>query len=265
MADLNKAASRMPTVIRSPARPARIPSASARARPAAVRPGRRSAARWADPSARSSARPMGAVAGGLAGKGAAEAVNPTVEDEYWRDNYTTRPYATAGTATTSTVRRTSTAGSRQAAIAAASSTTSSPSCGASWESKGKANANLRMGQAPRAPCATHGIASSAPCRATSTRTGASSLHRAGLRARPPFLARAPPSGGGFVITVPAMRAVAVVPGRAHSLDRSRRRPEPPRDERRRAGARARGRASAAPTSRSTKGLYGEAPARQPRS
>lgn len=29
----------------------------------------------------------GAVAGGLAGKGAAEAVNPTVEDAYWRENY----------------------------------------------------------------------------------------------------------------------------------------------------------------------------------
>ena len=37
------------------------------------------------------------MAGGLAGKGAAEAVNPTVEDAYWRDNYKTRHYATAGT------------------------------------------------------------------------------------------------------------------------------------------------------------------------
>lgn len=36
---------------------------------------------------------IGAVAGGLAGKGAAEAVNPTVEDAYWRDNYRSRPYA----------------------------------------------------------------------------------------------------------------------------------------------------------------------------
>src|SRR5215204_5808088 len=35
---------------------------------------------------------VGAVAGGLAGKGAAEAVNPTAEDEYWRTNYTSRPY-----------------------------------------------------------------------------------------------------------------------------------------------------------------------------
>lgn len=34
----------------------------------------------------------GAVVGGLAGKGVAEAVNPTVEDEYWRENYKTRPY-----------------------------------------------------------------------------------------------------------------------------------------------------------------------------
>lgn len=35
----------------------------------------------------------GAVAGGLAGKGAAEAVNPTVEDAYWRENYTNQPWA----------------------------------------------------------------------------------------------------------------------------------------------------------------------------
>lgn len=40
---------------------------------------------------------VGAVAGGLAGKGAAEAVNPTVEDDYWRKNYSTRPYASGGT------------------------------------------------------------------------------------------------------------------------------------------------------------------------
>ena len=34
----------------------------------------------------------GAVAGGLAGKGVAEKIDPTVEDGYWKDNYTTRPY-----------------------------------------------------------------------------------------------------------------------------------------------------------------------------
>jgi hypothetical protein len=39
----------------------------------------------------------GAVAGGLAGKGIAEAVNPTAEDEYWRENYTSRPYVAQGT------------------------------------------------------------------------------------------------------------------------------------------------------------------------
>lgn len=38
---------------------------------------------------------IGAVAGGLAGKGAAEKINPTVEDQYWRDNYGSRPYAKA--------------------------------------------------------------------------------------------------------------------------------------------------------------------------
>jgi uncharacterized protein (TIGR02271 family) len=35
---------------------------------------------------------IGAVAGGLAGKGAAEKVNPTVEEEYWRNNYSSRSY-----------------------------------------------------------------------------------------------------------------------------------------------------------------------------
>ena len=39
---------------------------------------------------------VGGVAGGLAGKGAAEAVNPTLEDAYWRENYATRPYVTPG-------------------------------------------------------------------------------------------------------------------------------------------------------------------------
>ena len=34
----------------------------------------------------------GAIAGGLAGKEAAEAVNPTVEDAYWRDNYSSQPW-----------------------------------------------------------------------------------------------------------------------------------------------------------------------------
>ena len=38
---------------------------------------------------------VGAVAGGLAGKGVAEAIDPTVEDAYWRENYSTRPYAQA--------------------------------------------------------------------------------------------------------------------------------------------------------------------------
>lgn len=36
---------------------------------------------------------IGAVAGGLMGKGAAEAIDPTVEDEYWQKNYASRPYA----------------------------------------------------------------------------------------------------------------------------------------------------------------------------
>ncbi len=35
---------------------------------------------------------IGAVAGGLAGKGVAELIDPTAEDAYWKDNYSSRPY-----------------------------------------------------------------------------------------------------------------------------------------------------------------------------
>jgi hypothetical protein len=38
----------------------------------------------------------GAVVGGLAGKGIAELVDPSAEDAYWRDTYSTRPYVTPG-------------------------------------------------------------------------------------------------------------------------------------------------------------------------
>lgn len=36
---------------------------------------------------------VGAVGGGLAGKSVAEKIDPTVENEYWRNNYASRPYA----------------------------------------------------------------------------------------------------------------------------------------------------------------------------
>jgi hypothetical protein len=35
---------------------------------------------------------IGGVAGGLAGKGIAEQIDPTVEDHYWRNEYTSRDY-----------------------------------------------------------------------------------------------------------------------------------------------------------------------------
>jgi len=38
----------------------------------------------------------GAVVGGLVGKGVGEKINPTEEERYWRENYSTRPYVTAG-------------------------------------------------------------------------------------------------------------------------------------------------------------------------
>ena len=39
---------------------------------------------------------IGAVAGGLAGKGIAELIDPTVEDRYWKDSYSSRPYVPSG-------------------------------------------------------------------------------------------------------------------------------------------------------------------------
>jgi hypothetical protein len=36
------------------------------------------------------------VVGGLAGKGVAEPIDPTAEEAYWRDNYSSRPYVTRG-------------------------------------------------------------------------------------------------------------------------------------------------------------------------
>lgn len=39
---------------------------------------------------------IGAVAGGLAGKGIAEMIDPTVEEAYWRETYSSRPYVTQG-------------------------------------------------------------------------------------------------------------------------------------------------------------------------
>jgi len=38
---------------------------------------------------------VGAIAGGLAGKGVAEVIDPTQEDAYWRENYSSRPYVSA--------------------------------------------------------------------------------------------------------------------------------------------------------------------------
>ena len=39
---------------------------------------------------------IGAIVGGLAGKGMAELVDPTFEENYWRDQFASRPYALAG-------------------------------------------------------------------------------------------------------------------------------------------------------------------------
>lgn len=39
---------------------------------------------------------VGAVAGGLAGKGAAEAVNPTAEEQFWKETYVREPFYVTG-------------------------------------------------------------------------------------------------------------------------------------------------------------------------
>ncbi len=40
---------------------------------------------------------VGAFGGGLAGKGVAESIDPTVEDNYWQSNHSSRPYADTST------------------------------------------------------------------------------------------------------------------------------------------------------------------------
>ena len=39
---------------------------------------------------------IGAVVGGLTGRAVAEQIDPTVEDAYWRDNYSSQPYVRSG-------------------------------------------------------------------------------------------------------------------------------------------------------------------------
>lgn len=39
---------------------------------------------------------VGSVVGGLAGKSTAEQINPTFEDNHWRENYSSRPYVEQG-------------------------------------------------------------------------------------------------------------------------------------------------------------------------
>ena len=39
---------------------------------------------------------VGALAGGLAGKGLAEMIDPTAEEAYWRENFSSRPYVAQG-------------------------------------------------------------------------------------------------------------------------------------------------------------------------
>lgn len=40
---------------------------------------------------------VGAIVGGFTGKGVAEAIDPTIEETYWRENFKDRPYAANAT------------------------------------------------------------------------------------------------------------------------------------------------------------------------
>ena len=66
--------------------------------------------RWRGRSVRRSARQSARSSGGLAGKGVAESIDPTVEDAYWRDNYASRPYADTDWPTTNIAPLISTVG-----------------------------------------------------------------------------------------------------------------------------------------------------------
>ena len=51
---------------------------------------------WTGTERRKGGAAVGAVAGGLIGKGVAEAIDPTAEEAYWSQNYTREPYYERG-------------------------------------------------------------------------------------------------------------------------------------------------------------------------
>lgn len=87
----------MPIWIRSPRHRAPIRWAPASVLPWAAWPPALRPARWWAPVGTIVGAAVGAVVGGLAGKGVAEAIDPTAEQVYWKDNYAQRPYVEQGT------------------------------------------------------------------------------------------------------------------------------------------------------------------------
>ena len=118
---------------------------------------------------------VGAAAGALAGQGLAEAIDPAVEDAYWRENYTLRPYVDRGRRTPSTARPIAMAGNPALDTAIAPSTKSRPT----WSAVGtrrRAHRSSR-GARPRTPFATPGTGSRERSPATRTTTVADRISK----------------------------------------------------------------------------------------
>lgn len=98
----------------------------------------------------------GAVGGGLAGKGVAESINPTQEHGYWKQNYSSRPYAQAGIPTMNMHQPISTGGNLRPAIPANPSIKPSPHCNATGIRSKEIPASA--GTTPRKPSAILGTA-----------------------------------------------------------------------------------------------------------
>ena len=227
--DLNKAANRTPTVIRSPARPARIRSASARERPAAARPGghRRRRGR-PDRRRRRRGHRRGGGRPGRQGRGGSREPDGRgrVLARQLQDASLRRPRARA---TTSTVPRTSTAGSPTSRYRGRKFDDVEPDLRRELgEEQGQRQPAVGQRQGRRARRVASRRAGD-PRRLRQGRTVACVSAGRARRAAPRTLvspAHRPPRCATRCdarIRITAMRAVAVVPGQHDSLHRPRRR------------------------------------------
>ena len=118
---------------------------------------------------------VGAVGVGSPARGLAEAVNPTVEDAYWRDNYKTRPYISgeglrrlpAGLSAWLGITR---------ALRGKDFDAVEPDLRRDWEKTPMRR--ISHGRRPRRPPAMPGIGSSRPFPATRMETGSSTRWKA---------------------------------------------------------------------------------------